>query len=77
MTPRIKDALKDIAATHGYTIKNTDRLDALSDKFDYQISKHGRMYCPCQPNVSADTICPCKFMREYKACKCGLYEVRR
>ena len=77
MTPRIKNTLKDIAATHNYEIRSEDRLDVLSDKFDYQISRYGAMYCPCQNVQNTDTVCPCKFMREYKACKCGLYEVRR
>ena len=24
-------------------------------------------------NHSEDTICPCRYMREMKACRCGLY----
>ena len=30
-------------------------------------------YCPCQPSKTKDTICPCKYMRKYSTCRCGLY----
>lgn len=30
-------------------------------------------YCPCQPSKTQDTICPCKYMRKYNTCRCGLY----
>lgn len=30
-------------------------------------------YCPCMPMKNPDTICPCKYMRKLKACRCGLY----
>lgn len=30
-------------------------------------------YCPCMPMKTKDTICPCKYMRKFKACRCGLY----
>lgn len=35
--------------------------------------KYGAPYCPCLPNHTEDTICPCRYMREMKACRCGLY----
>lgn len=30
-------------------------------------------YCPCQPSKTPDTLCPCKYMRKYNTCRCGLY----
>lgn len=30
-------------------------------------------YCPCQPSKTPDTLCPCKYMRQYNTCRCGLY----
>lgn len=30
-------------------------------------------YCPCQFERSADTLCPCRYLREHKECLCGLY----
>lgn len=30
-------------------------------------------YCPCLPQKTVDTICPCKFARKVQACRCGLY----
>lgn len=35
--------------------------------------KYGAPYCPCLNNHNEDTICPCKYMREQQACRCGLY----
>lgn len=30
-------------------------------------------YCPCLPNRTEDTICPCKYARKQSVCRCGLY----
>lgn len=30
-------------------------------------------FCPCQPNQSRDTMCPCKNYRENGKCICGLF----
>lgn len=30
-------------------------------------------YCPCQPNLSRDTMCPCKNYRDNGKCICGLF----
>ena len=30
-------------------------------------------YCPCVPEQTQDTICPCKKMREDGKCCCNLY----
>lgn len=35
--------------------------------------KYGAPYCPCLPNHTEATICPCRYMREMKVCRCGLY----
>lgn len=33
----------------------------------------GAPYCPCQSQHTPDTICPCKYMRDAGACRCGLF----
>lgn len=65
------------AEKYDYKIKDEKRLDVLAEKFAVMSEQHGDMYCPCQPNKTPDTVCPCKFMREYNACRCGLYEVKQ
>ncbi|MBS5519643.1 MAG: hypothetical protein KHX13_04840 [Acidaminococcus intestini] len=30
-------------------------------------------YCPCLPVKNKDTLCPCKYLRKFQACRCGLY----
>lgn len=30
-------------------------------------------YCPCNPNRTPETICPCKDMREKRECHCNLF----
>lgn len=30
-------------------------------------------HCPCKSEISEDTICPCKAVREKGDCCCGLY----
>lgn len=73
MTPFYKNKLKEIAKLKGYKIRDEKHLDVISDKFAGQVSMHGAMYCPCQPNRTEDTICPCKYMRVHGACRCGLF----
>ena len=33
----------------------------------------GAPYCPCQSQHTPDTICPCTYMRDAGACRCGLF----
>ena len=30
-------------------------------------------YCPCYPHKTEDTQCPCRYIRQYQSCRCGLY----
>ena len=68
----VESYLRDTAKTNGYTI-NEQRLPVMIDKFAQQVEKTWQMYCPCQPNQTSDTICPCKYMKKHNACRCGLY----
>lgn len=70
---KVKEYLINTANKYGYEI-NKDRLPALTEKFRKQVERHGEMYCPCQQQQNRDTICPCKYMRKYNACRCGLYK---
>lgn len=45
-----------------------DHVKSILDKLE---ANNG--YCPCMPMKTQDTICPCKYMRKFKACRCGLY----
>ncbi len=72
---KYEDILRMDAEKYGYKIKNEDRLKVLATKFKVQMETHGEMYCPCQPNRTKDSICPCRYMRVHGACRCGLYEV--
>lgn len=74
MSKKYEDILKMDAQKYGYKIKSEERLKVLAGKFKIQKEQYGEMYCPCQPNKTQDTICPCKYMRNYGACRCGLYE---
>ena len=70
---KVKEHLTNTANKYGYEI-NKDRLPILTEKFRKQVEKYGEMYCPCQQQQNRDTVCPCKYMRKYGACRCGLYK---
>ena len=65
--------IKGIALRSGYKIR-PGALDRMVPKFRETIKKYGAMYCPCQSIQTNDTLCPCKYMREQGACRCGLFE---
>lgn len=69
----VKSYLRDVAERNGYTI-NEKRFPVMVDKFTQKISETWQMYCPCQPNQTSDTICPCKYMKVHNACRCGLFK---
>lgn len=31
-------------------------------------------YCPCQPQHTKDTLCPCRNLRKFKVCRCGFFK---
>ena len=68
----MKDKLRAIAKEHDYDIRK-GRLDAMGLKFEQQVEKYGKMYCPCQLQQTEDTLCPCRYMRTQGACRCGLF----
>ena len=51
----------------------TYNVCSVLEKLGNNQTKYGAPYCPCLPTHSEDTICPCRYMREMKACRCGLY----
>ena len=73
MTHTIKKNSKVLPTNMDYSVRSEERLDALSDKFLGQVVKYGRMYCPCQNVRNEDSICPCRYMRSYSVCRCGLF----
>lgn len=70
---KVKQHLINTANKYGYEI-NKDRLPVLVESFRKQVAKYGDMYCPCQNIQNQDTVCPCKYMRKYSTCRCGLYK---
>lgn len=70
---KVKQHLINTANKYGYDI-NQERLPMLVEAFRKQVEKYGDMYCPCQTKRDKDTVCPCKYMRKYNACRCGLYK---
>ena len=61
--------LDKVARQHGYTISdNEKRVDNILKKLN---DRNG--HCPCG-GMTDVYICPCKMMRTYGNCKCGLYE---
>ncbi len=62
-----------------YNLKVTDneeRQNTVVYKLLHNTLEFGFPFCPCQSQHNADTICPCKFIRDTGACRCGLF-VRR
>ena len=51
----------------------TYRVASVLEKLGNNQVKYGAPYCPCLPQHTEATICPCRYMREMKACRCGLY----
>ena len=60
-------------------------LEKMANHYDYEISDNDTAvnrildklnerdgHCPCG-GMTNDFICPCKMMREYGKCKCGLF----
>lgn len=68
----VKSYLRNVAERNGYTI-NEERFPVMVDKFTQKVRETWQMYCPCQPNQTPDTVCPCKYMKKHNACRCGLY----
>ena len=69
-----KDYIRAVAHMHNYRIRQ-ERLEPMSQKFEQQLDKYGDMYCPCQLQQTPETVCPCRYMREQGACRCGLFMV--
>ena len=68
----MKDTIRAVAKKFEYDIRK-ERLEPMAIKFEQQVDKYGDMYCPCQLNQTENTLCPCKYMREQGACRCGLF----
>ena len=61
--------LNRISEQTGYIISSDDKkVDGILDALN---RRNG--HCPCGGNGD-QFLCPCKNMREYGICKCGLYE---
>lgn len=62
------------AAQYGMQVNpKTYHVVSTLEKLGMNQVKYGAPYCPCLPSHTNDTICPCRYMREMKACRCGLY----
>ena len=60
--------LERVAQHNDFSISENDRVvDNILDKLN---KRDG--HCPCG-GMTDEFICPCRMMREYGKCKCGLY----
>ena len=68
-----KEYIEGVAETNNYTV-NTNNVDRMAANFTKMKEMTGDYYCPCQTAKTKETICPCVYMRDYNACRCGLYK---
>ena len=62
------------AARYGMQVNpKTYHVMSILEKLGANQTQYGAPYCPCLPTHSEATVCPCRYMREMKACRCGLY----
>lgn len=71
---RIKSEIQGIADKYDFKINSEEALDRIATKMQHNVDNYGEMYCPCQSPRTEDTICPCRYMRKYMACRCGLFK---
>lgn len=83
VTPQMKlDITNTLAAKvmekhHLKVTDNKERQNIVVYKLLHNTMEYGVPYCPCQSQHTADTICPCKFIRDTGACRCGLFVKER
>ena len=66
--------IEEIAEKYGMRVNpDKKRVDHVIKGLYNKKVVHGEEYCPCSALHNKNTICPCKDMRESKACRCGLY----
>lgn len=70
----VRNHIQDTCIERGYDVRSPEDVQRMTNKFVVMLEKHGDMYCPCHVSQNADTLCPCKYMREYGACRCGLFK---
>lgn len=69
VTPYNRVWLEKIVREGGYALTdNEQRIDNILKKLN---ERNG--HCPCG-GMSDEFLCPCRMMREYGNCKCGLYQ---
>lgn len=49
------------------------RVSVVVNKLLHNTMQFGVPYCPCQAEHTPDTICPCRYMRNAGACRCGFF----
>ena len=64
---------KQLKKLHCHLNPDKEHVNDVSKNLAHNILLYGAAYCPCQSQHTKDTICPCKFMRDKGACRCGLY----
>ena len=56
---------------------NEERRDLMEKKLKKMEDEFGERYCPCHNQKNEDTICPCRYLRDYNVCRCGLFVNKR
>lgn len=65
--------IQDTCIELGYTVRSPQDVARMIPKFEAVIEKYGNIYCPCMNVQNSDTVCPCRHMRDFGACRCGLF----
>lgn len=69
VTPYNRLWLEKIVKEAGYLLTDDDkRIDWILEKLNER-----KGHCPCG-GMTDEFLCPCRMMREYGNCKCGLYK---
>ena len=74
----LKIYFREIAKINNWKLNPDERVvNALIKSFIRNLKEHGNLYCPCRPEKTRETICPCIYAKEEieqnGRCTCGLF----
>ena len=77
-TPQLIDRIQNYAKANGYVVVlDTQMRNKLLMELLENYDKYGKPYCPCRPERSEATVCPCIYAKADIAkmghCLCGLF----
>jgi Ferredoxin-thioredoxin reductase, catalytic subunit len=77
-TPELIERIQNFAKANGYVVAlDTQMRNKLLRELLENYDKYGKPYCPCRPERSEATVCPCIYAKADIAkmghCLCGLF----